>query len=208
MLHDLVPSCLTSLIFLSCPCNVPCSFPYGAFLYAISPFRALSFSLCLVSTLYSRDPRASAPGKKASPDQHMSSWGYVFLLYAGFPGSSNGKMPGAGILHIECILHIAYWVQHFPQHHLSGSGIAQLDFYHCREPVWGTPPMTKVMRKEARQTQRRDQASGVPLEILEHLPQNQSLPTFCFVLSPTPLTLRGAVPHYLSLIKELAYSSS
>ena len=39
-------------------------------------------------------------------------------------------------------------------------------------------------------------------------PQNQSLPTFCFVLSPTPLTLRGAVPHYLSLEKELAYSSS
>ena len=38
-------------------------------------------------------------------------------------------------------------------------------------------------------------------------PQNQSLPTFCFVLSPTPLTLRGAVPHYLSE-KNLAYSSS
>ena len=38
-------------------------------------------------------------------------------------------------------------------------------------------------------------------------PQNQSLPTFCFVLSPTPLTLRGAVPHYLSLKKELTYSS-
>ena len=46
--------------------------------------------------------------------------------------------------------------------------------------------------------QRRDQASGFPLEILEHLPPNQSLPTFCFVLSPTPLTLRGAVPYYLS----------
>ena len=30
--------------------------------------------------------------------------------------------------------------------------------------------MTKVMRKEARHTQRQDQASGVPLEILEHLP--------------------------------------
>ena len=29
-------------------------------------------------------------------------------------------------------------------------------------------------------------------------PQNQSLPTFCFVLSATPLTLRGAVPYYLS----------
>ena len=39
-------------------------------------------------------------------------------------------------------------------------------------------------------------------------PQNQSLPTFCFVHSPTSLTLRGAVPHYLSLKKELAYSSS
>src|SRR5574337_389664 len=25
-------------------------------------------------------------------------------------------------------------------------------------------------------------------------PQNQSLPTFCFVLSPTPLTLRGGCP--------------
>ena len=39
-------------------------------------------------------------------------------------------------------------------------------------------------------------------------PQNQSLLTFCFVLSPTPLTLAGAVPHYLSLKKELTYSSS
>ena len=39
-------------------------------------------------------------------------------------------------------------------------------------------------------------------------PQNQSLPTFGFVLSPTPLTLWGAVPHYLFLKKELAYSSS
>jgi len=30
--------------------------------------------------------------------------------------------------------------------------------------------MAKVMRKEARHTQRQDGASGVPLEILEHLP--------------------------------------
>ena len=38
--------------------------------------------------------------------------------------------------------------------------------------------MTKVMRKEARHTQRRDRASGVPPDILEHLPpKNQSLPT-------------------------------
>ena len=34
------------------------------------------------------------------------------------------------------------------------------------------------MRKEARHTQRRDRASGVPPDILEHLPpNNQSLPT-------------------------------
>ena len=79
-------------------------------------------------------------------------------------------LPGAGILHSECILHIAYWVQHFPQPHLSGSGIAQLEFYHCWEPAWGTPPMAKVMRKEARHRQRWDRASGVPLEILKHLP--------------------------------------
>ena len=64
--------------------------------------------------------------------------------------------------------------------------------------------MTKVMRKEARHRQRRDRVSGVPLEILEHLPQNQSLPIFCFVLSPTPLTLRGAVPHYLPLKKRVS----
>ena len=40
----------------------------------------------------------------------------------------------------------------------------------CQEPAWGPPPVAKVMRKEARHTQRRDWASGVPLEILEHLP--------------------------------------
>ena len=32
--------------------------------------------------------------------------------------------------------------------------------------------------------------------------------SFLLVLSPKPLTLRGALPHYLSLKKELAYSSS
>ena len=49
---------------------------------------------------------------------------------------------------------------------------------YCREPVRDIPLMTKVMRKEARHTQRRDRASGVPPDILEHLrPKNQSLPT-------------------------------
>ena len=59
------------------------------------------------------------------------------------------------------------------------------------------------MRKEAWHTQRRDRASGVPLEILEHLPPKSESATFCFVLSPTPLTLRGAVPDYLSLKKRV-----
>ena len=34
-------------------------------------------------------------------------------------------------------------------------------------------------------------------------PQNQTLSTFYFVLSPTPLILRGTVPHYLSLKKKV-----
>ena len=38
------------------------------------------------------------------------------------------------------------------------------------EPAWGNLPVAKVMRKEARCTQRQDRASGVHLEILAHLP--------------------------------------
>ena len=49
----------------------------------------------------------------------------------------------------------------------------------CREPAWGTPPMAKVMRKEAWHTQRHDQASGNPL-FPSIYPQNQSLSTLLF----------------------------
>ena len=45
---------------------------------------------------------------------------------------------------------------------------------NCWGPAWGTPPMAKVMRKEAWHMQRRDQASGNPL-FLSIYPQNQSL---------------------------------
>ena len=104
--------------------------------------------------------------------------------------------------------HIAYWVQHFPQHRLSGSGIAQLEVYHCQEPAWGTPPVAKVMRKEARHPQRRDRASGVPWKFSSIYPH----PRVCLLsalCSHQHLWLhRGAVPHYLSLKKELTYSSS
>ena len=69
--------------------------------------------------------------------------------------------------------------------------------------------MAKVMRKEARHTQRRIEPQESPWKFSSIYPQNQSLLTFCFVLSPTPLTLRGAVPHYLSLKKKKrTYSSS
>ena len=68
--------------------------------------------------------------------------------------------------------------------------------------------MTKVMRKEAWHTQRRDRASGVPLDILEHLPpKNQSLPALLLCALTSDL---GAVPHHhLALSdKELTYSSN
>ena len=46
-------------------------------------------------------------------------------------------------------------------------------------------PVAKVMRKEARHMQRWDRASGVPLEILEHLPPKTRvclLSALCFHL--------------------------
>ena len=79
----------------------------------------------------------------------------------------------------------------------------------CREPARDIPLVTKVMRKEAQHTQRRDRASGVPPDILKHLPpKTRVCLLYCFVLSP--LTLLGAVPHHhLALsVKELTYSSN
>ena len=73
----------------------------------------------------------------------------------------------------------------------------------------GAPPKAKVIRKEARHTQRQDRASGVPLEILEYLPPKPE--SACFLLYALTYTsdfMGGAVPHYLSLKKELTYSSS
>ena len=54
---------------------------------------------------------------------------------------------------------------------------------YCWGPAWCAPPMAKVMRKEARHTQRRDQASGVPLDILEHLPPKPE-PAYFTTLCP------------------------
>ena len=68
--------------------------------------------------------------------------------------------------------------------------------------------MTKVMRREARHTQRRDRASGVPLKILEHLPPKPESAYFLRCAFTYTSDFTGAIPHYLSLKKELAYSSS
>ena len=67
---------------------------------------------------------------------------------------------------------MAQMVKNLPA--IQGTQVPSLDqedpLEKCREPARGTPLMTKVMRKEAWYTQRRDRASGVPLDILEHLP--------------------------------------
>ena len=64
------------------------------------------------------------------------------------------------------------------------------------------------MRKEARHMQRWDWASGTPEfppgNSRASTPQTRVCLLYCFVLSPTPLTLRGPVPHHhLSLWKRV-----
>ena len=78
----------------------------------------------------------------------------------------------------------------------------------CQEPAVRSSTRGKGMRKEARHIKGGIEPQESPWKFSSIYPQNQSLPTFCFVLSPTPLTLRGAVPHYLSMKKEITYSSS
>ena len=88
------------------------------------------------------------------------------------------------------------------QHDLSGSGIAQLEVYHCQEPPWGTPPVAKVMRKEARHTQRWDRASGVPPEILKHLPPKTRVCLLSALCSHLHLWLYGGLSPTTSLWKK------
>ena len=63
----------------------------------------------------------------------------------------------------------------------------------CWESAWGTLPVEKVMRKETRHTQRRDWASGVPLEILEHLPPKPESAYFTALCSYLHLWLYGGL---------------
>ena len=70
----------------------------------------------------------------------------------------------------------------------SEAELALVNLDECREP--GTLPMAKIMRKEAWHMQRCDQASGNPL-----YPSIYPKTRVCFMLSPTLLSLRGALPH-------------
>ena len=74
-------------------------------------------------------------------------------------------------------------------------------FPRCREPAWGTPPVAKFMRKEAWHMQRWDRASGVPLEILEHLPPKPESAYFTALCSHLHLWLYGGLsPTTISLL--------
>ena len=70
-------------------------------------------------------------------------------------------------------------------------------------PAWGTPPMAKVMRKDAGHTQRRDRASGVPLEILEHLAPKPESACFTTLCSHLHLWLYGGLSPTTSLWKRV-----
>ena len=60
------------------------------------------------------------------------------------------------------------------------------------------------MRKEARHTQMRDRASGVPLDILEHLPpKNQSLPTLLLCALTSDFTGGCPLPPSRSLCQRV-----
>ena len=71
-------------------------------------------------------------------------------------------------------------------------------------PGAGALPVARVMRKEARHMQRRDRASGIPLEILERLPSKPESAYFLLCALTYTSDFMGAVPHYLSLKKRVS----
>ena len=73
----------------------------------------------------------------------------------------------------------------------------------CREPAWGSLPVAKIMRKEPRHTQRQDRGSGVPLEILEHLPPKPESAYTTALCSHLHLWLYGGLSPTTSLWKRV-----
>ena len=70
---------------------------------------------------------------------------------------------------------------------------------YCREPARDIPLVTKVMRKGARHTQRRDRASGVPPDILEHLPPKKPESAYFIALCSHLWLYWGLSPTTISL---------
>ena len=82
------------------------------------------------------------------------------------------------------------------------SAFCRMVTINSREPSWGTSPMAKVMRKEAWHMQWWNRASGVPLEILEHLSPKPESACFTVMLSTYSSDInRGLSPHHLFLEK-------
>ena len=132
-------------------------------------------------------PPASAPGQSSQKSSQGSGW----PGHTGARGRGDRcREPSPGILHIECSTFTAssFRIWNSSTGSLSLSGASG-----------GSPPVAKVMRKEARHTQRRDRASGVPLEILEHLPpQPESAYFLLCALTYTSDFTGGCLPLPLS----------
>ena len=73
-------------------------------------------------------------------------------------------------------------------------GFSRQKYWSGLLPGAGAPPMAKVMGKEARHTQRRDRASGVPLEILKHLPPKPESAYFLLCALTYTSDFRGGLP--------------
>ena len=69
----------------------------------------------------------------------------------------------------------------------------------CREPARDIPLVTKVMRKGAGHTQRRDRASGVPPDILKHLPPKKPESAYFIALCSHLWLYWGLSPTTISL---------
>ena len=101
-----------------------------------------------------------------------------------------------------CLSHISFFsllinTLLFHQLHLCRHSFLKSYIGQCWEPAWGTLPLAKVMRKEAQHYAKTRSSLRKP-PVPKHLPPKPECLLYCFILWPTPLTLRGADPHHLS----------
>ena len=137
------------------------------------------------SILAWRIPRTEEPGGLQSMglQRVRHNWAtntFTFTLPLASEGHKNypqfadltktGARPALRVLTSKQAALARWFLQFLSRQTLRGGVKVNVLVAQCWGPEWGTPPVAKVMKKEARHTQRWDQASGVPLEILEHLP--------------------------------------